>query len=482
MRTLPNLGLQGFFDLGEDGWDDEMSLNLLKLSVLTQGGVLSKVSATPATPDPGDVHIFAGDHPTNPNDVAVFDGETGEEEWKYFTPAEGWLLYNRTEDYYEKFDGTEWAELATGGGGGSAEYPDFTDSAGKALVVNETEDGVEWAFIEGGSGGGGGGGGGDYADPVAAKYWRLIFPFDVEAYSGGMYIGFAEIQWKDGATIVSTGGMPTSSRDHDANWRAVEAFNGETGSSNDGWIAGTVAASGNQSIVYSTPAAVLPDRVTVFPISNYVTSFPKRVFVEFSVDAIHWKTVGYFDTDTPAANVGQTFLFADLEIPEGVTTGGGSGGGGGADGATPSWADGSGDRRFSMTATAAGGSAGDPNLSLGAGTVDNFYWNPDAAEKSLVFDFQTPNIVQGFAARQDQNTANGTWKIQGSNDGTSWTDLVTDFVWGGTPYAPRNAFNYVYAREFENDTPYRYYRLLLVSGATNNRWQNWFAFKSQPIG
>ena len=30
MRTLPNHGLTAFFALGEDGWDDEMSLNMLR--------------------------------------------------------------------------------------------------------------------------------------------------------------------------------------------------------------------------------------------------------------------------------------------------------------------------------------------------------------------------------------------------------------------------------------------------------------------
>lgn len=46
----------------------------------------------------------------------------------------------------------EIADLAAGGG--DASYPDFAGNAGKALVVNAEEDGVEWVEIEGGSGGG----------------------------------------------------------------------------------------------------------------------------------------------------------------------------------------------------------------------------------------------------------------------------------------------------------------------------------------
>lgn len=110
-RPLPNLALRAFYALGEDGWKDEQDLNLLKVSVLAQGGFADKVAATPGVPAAGDVYVFSETHPTNPNAVAVFDDAV----WKYFTPQEGWLLYNRTQNYYEKFDGAVWAQLQTGG-------------------------------------------------------------------------------------------------------------------------------------------------------------------------------------------------------------------------------------------------------------------------------------------------------------------------------------------------------------------------------
>lgn len=44
-----------------------------------------------------------------------------------------------------------------GGGGGSAEYPDFTGNAGKVLAVNGTEDDVEWIEMVAAAGGTGGG-------------------------------------------------------------------------------------------------------------------------------------------------------------------------------------------------------------------------------------------------------------------------------------------------------------------------------------
>lgn len=144
-RALPNLALTGFFDLGEDGWDDEMSLNLLKLSVLVQATALDKVAAEPGSPTDGDVYILDETHATHPNEVAIRDDGA----WVYVEPFEGWLIFNQAAGYYEKFDGTEWAELATGGGGGVT-LPDLTGNAGKFLKVNATEDDVEWADPAGG--------------------------------------------------------------------------------------------------------------------------------------------------------------------------------------------------------------------------------------------------------------------------------------------------------------------------------------------
>ncbi len=109
-RTLPNVGLKGFWNLGEDGWEDEMDRNLLLISVLAQGGAISKVSATPGSPTDGDVHIFDETHGTQPNKIAIRDASG----WIYVTPQEGWLVYNRAANYFEKFDGTVWAQLVTG--------------------------------------------------------------------------------------------------------------------------------------------------------------------------------------------------------------------------------------------------------------------------------------------------------------------------------------------------------------------------------
>lgn len=113
-RPLPNLLLESFFDLGEDNWKDANDLNMLKLSVLAQAGVSEKLAVEPGAPAAGLVILLDETNATHPNAVAVFDDGA----WVYFSPNEGWLVYNRSANYYEFFDGAVWAELETGGGGG----------------------------------------------------------------------------------------------------------------------------------------------------------------------------------------------------------------------------------------------------------------------------------------------------------------------------------------------------------------------------
>lgn len=111
-RTLPGLGLTGYWDLGEDGWKDANDVNLRLLSAVTQGRALNLVSTTPGTPSNGDVYLFSASHPTQANKVAIYDNGA----WVYITPASGWIVYDVTAGYHRKFDGSAWVQLTTGGG------------------------------------------------------------------------------------------------------------------------------------------------------------------------------------------------------------------------------------------------------------------------------------------------------------------------------------------------------------------------------
>lgn len=141
--TYPNLGLKAGFDPGENGWDDEMTANMIAVSVLAQGGFIDKYAAEPGSPTDGDVVVLDETHGTHPNEVAVWFDDPGA--WTYFIPNEGWILYNQTQDYYETFDGTVWAVFTA-----EASYPDFTGNSGYVLAVNGSEDDVEWVPQSGG--------------------------------------------------------------------------------------------------------------------------------------------------------------------------------------------------------------------------------------------------------------------------------------------------------------------------------------------
>lgn len=108
-----SLGLKGDWLLGEDGWKDDMDVNLLKLSTLAMPIAKDHVAATPGSPTEGDVYIFTAAHPTQANKIAVYD----EAAWHYFTPAIGWMCYDTTAAEQKQFDGTAWVIFASGGGG-----------------------------------------------------------------------------------------------------------------------------------------------------------------------------------------------------------------------------------------------------------------------------------------------------------------------------------------------------------------------------
>lgn len=108
-RTLPGLGLNGFWALGEDGWKDTMDANLRVLSALVQCRVISKVTALPGSPTNGDMYIVpsGGDA----NKIALRDNGA----WVYIIPAEGYSVYVVDTNETVQFDGAAWVVLVTSG-------------------------------------------------------------------------------------------------------------------------------------------------------------------------------------------------------------------------------------------------------------------------------------------------------------------------------------------------------------------------------
>lgn len=110
-RTLPGLGLSGFWALGEDNWKDANDINLRLLSALVQLRVKSATTALPGAPVNGDIYIV----PTGGADatkIAIRDLGA----WVYVTPPEGFLAWAEDTNKFLKFDGAAWVDLISGGG------------------------------------------------------------------------------------------------------------------------------------------------------------------------------------------------------------------------------------------------------------------------------------------------------------------------------------------------------------------------------
>lgn len=116
-RVLPGIGLNGFWDLGENGWKDENDWNLLVLSVLAGGQVLDLVAALPGSPTNGQVYLLDETAGADANKLAIRDAGA----WVLLAPLEGAILYDVAAGLHRTFDGTVWAELTTGGGGPTVE-------------------------------------------------------------------------------------------------------------------------------------------------------------------------------------------------------------------------------------------------------------------------------------------------------------------------------------------------------------------------
>jgi hypothetical protein len=144
--TLPNLGLVGRWTDGEDGWGDDLNDAIDVLSIWVQPRVLSRVSTLPGSPTNGDLHIFTGTGPEQNQLVARISGS-----WEYFSPQEGYRVYDLNTSEYLSFVGGSWVsdpttlvsdflDLADVSG-------DYDGRAGFSVVVNSTEDGLEFVNL-----------------------------------------------------------------------------------------------------------------------------------------------------------------------------------------------------------------------------------------------------------------------------------------------------------------------------------------------
>ncbi len=147
-RTLPGLGLTGFWDLGADNWKDENDANLRKLSALVQPRVISRTTALPGSPINGDIYIVPADAASNANEIAIRDDGA----WVYIPPAEGFAVYVADTNENVQFDGAAWVPLAAGMEGAPADGTLYgrKDGAWEAVPTGGPT-AVELSFFAGGT-------------------------------------------------------------------------------------------------------------------------------------------------------------------------------------------------------------------------------------------------------------------------------------------------------------------------------------------
>lgn len=194
-RVLPNVGLEAFFNLGEDGWDDEMSLNLLKLSVLVQGAVDSKAAALPGAPANGDIVLLDETNVTNPNKIAVRDAGA----WVYITPQEGWMIYNKGDDTFYRFEGAAWKRFGVNKRFASFQIVTTALAANEILGVVHPPIGETWTFAA------------DFAGSSAKMISGGLAPTSAESltvYKNAAAVGTIDIA-TDGTVSFSTTGDAT---------------------------------------------------------------------------------------------------------------------------------------------------------------------------------------------------------------------------------------------------------------------------------
>lgn len=192
-RQLPGLGLNGFWTLGEDGWNTGADQNWTQLSVLVQCRVLDIVASLPGSPTNGDVYILDETAGGNANKIALRDNGA----WVYLSAAEGFIAYSLAAGEYVTFNGAVWAILSTGGGGGNDFYDFgfvFEDTPDASAIVGRVRIGRDILIPANFAGSSGG----VSTNPAAT--------FDVDVKDDGASIGTISVSTGGALTFTTSGG------------------------------------------------------------------------------------------------------------------------------------------------------------------------------------------------------------------------------------------------------------------------------------
>lgn len=125
---------------------------------------------------------------------------------------------------------------------------------------------------------------------------------------------------------------------------------------------------------------------------------------------------------------------------------------------------GTGIRNPAITVTPSAGlvASGVSTAILDGTQADSYWWNSGQTTATLTFDFGSGQsvVIDEFKWYQDSAHSQGTWKWAGSNDNSTFTDLLTGINLGNG--AATNTYSYT------NTTAYRYYKLIQTGGSTSS--------------
>ncbi len=138
--------------------------------------------------------------------------------------------------------------------------------------------------------------------------------------------------------------------------------------------------------------------------------------------------------------------------------------------------DGSGDRRTSiLTVLQNMGAITATPIMIDGAQADTFFWGASSTV-ILEYWFTSLKLIDEAKWYQDNSSSHGTFKWQGSNDRSTWTDVGSTFTLGGSSTQTQTQLN-------GNTTPYIHYRLLQTAGTTSGSpWLREVEFKIDEAG
>lgn len=202
-----------------------------------------------------------------------------------------------------------------GSGGSGSSLPSLTGNASKVLAVKTDETSTEWITAPSGSGGGSGGVSAETRPN--ARFWRVRCvsndPNHTPVNDG---LGFSEFQWRNaaGSNLCTGGAGLASTTEPAATWAISEAFDGIPATSNNGWYSGTNQV--GSWLGYDFGSAVQPYSVSFSPLMGFNWTIHKELTVEYSDDAVFWKTLGTISTSPGTGGVMATYALPTLTVSQ----------------------------------------------------------------------------------------------------------------------------------------------------------------------